>query len=493
MGSLRRCVAAAAALAVVVSTIATPASASTGTKKPEPPPKHWDPRVKKIAAFVERDRGLEFEHPIRVDFLTDEAFRRKVRTDEDDVTAADRKDAAQSAGQLHALALIGADVDLIGASSDLDEFSIVGYFDTELEVMVIRGKDLTDVEVRVTVAHELVHALQDQHYNLDKLYNTTETSGEAFALDVLIEGDASLIEIDYISTLSNKQQDEYYGEGASADENAEDAPGDAPLPEGVPVALDLFSSVPYVLGPSFVYLLSSIDGRELDRAFEDPPVTDEDIMDPVAWADHKRPDRVAAPKLTVGESKAGPPDEFGAFTLYLMLAARTDVKTALRAATGWGGDRYRGFERDGRQCIRAAFVGDTGRDTDEIEAALGEWAATLPPGMATVSRGGGVVELTSCEDDTVEAPEAAALEEAVYTTLDLRITLAADFVGGFDASVKAARCSADRFVTDPALVPIVERIYYEGVDVEDLAEAEQKTFYTRSGRHFQACGVPIDG
>jgi len=489
VGTSRRGVGIAAVLAVAVATLSAPASAASGVKKPEPPPDHWDGRVAKIAEFVERDRGLDFEHPIPVDFLSDKEFRREVRTDEKDVTAKDRAEAAQGAGQLHALGLIGADVDLIEANSDLDEVSILGYYDTEREVMVIRGKNLRDVDVRVTVAHELTHALQDQHYNIDKLYNSAETSGGAFALDALIEGDAVLVDEDYVGTLSKKEQDEYFGGGASSD----DAPVQEPLPEGVPLALDVFSSVPYVLGPSFVYLLDSIGRRELDHAFEDPPVTDEDIMDPVAWREHRHPARVKAPKLAADEQRAGKPDEFGAFTLYLMLAARTDVKTALRAATGWGGDRYIGFERDGQQCVRAAFVGDKPRDTDEIEAALGDWSATLPAGMATIRRVGGSVELTSCENDTVEVPAAAALEDAVYATLDNRLILTADFVAGFDASVSEARCAADRMVVDPKLGPIIQRLYFEGVAPEDLSTADETTFFTRSGVHFAACDVSIDG
>jgi hypothetical protein len=220
-------------------------------------------------------------------------------------------------------------------------------------------------------------------------------------------------------------------------------------------------------------------------------VTDEDIMDPVAWEQHKHPARVQTPKLGADEKKAGSPDEFGAFTLYLMLAARTDVKTALQAATGWGGDRYIGFERDGTQCVRAAFVGDTPRDTDEIDGALGEWAATLPADMATVERQHGQVVLTSCENDTVVPPEPAEHEDAVYTTLNLRVTLTADFVGGFDASVGEARCSADKIVLDPKLNPIVQRLYFEGVAIKKLTADEQKTFYTKSGRYFVACGLKL--
>ena len=39
----------------------------------------------------------------------------------------------------------------------------------------MRGTDLTDVDVRVTIVHELTHALQDQHFDLTKLDDAVET------------------------------------------------------------------------------------------------------------------------------------------------------------------------------------------------------------------------------------------------------------------------------------------------------------------------------
>jgi hypothetical protein len=41
----------------------------------------WDPRVADLAAFVEEARGLEFVHPIPVEFLSPEEFSAEVRSD----------------------------------------------------------------------------------------------------------------------------------------------------------------------------------------------------------------------------------------------------------------------------------------------------------------------------------------------------------------------------------------------------------------------------
>src|SRR3712207_6947153 len=47
--------------------------------------------VAELAAFVEEERGLDFDHPVYVDFLDDEAFNRVVTTDEGELTPEDRK------------------------------------------------------------------------------------------------------------------------------------------------------------------------------------------------------------------------------------------------------------------------------------------------------------------------------------------------------------------------------------------------------------------
>ena len=46
----------------------------------------WDPRVQDLVRFVEAERGLTFEHPVPVDFLTPEQFRDELTTEAADIT-----------------------------------------------------------------------------------------------------------------------------------------------------------------------------------------------------------------------------------------------------------------------------------------------------------------------------------------------------------------------------------------------------------------------
>ena len=61
---------------------AVPATAATQ------PPAKWDPRVTKYVRFVEQHRKLEFEHPVPVKFLDDDAFVKAYQGDDPKITKA---------------------------------------------------------------------------------------------------------------------------------------------------------------------------------------------------------------------------------------------------------------------------------------------------------------------------------------------------------------------------------------------------------------------
>jgi hypothetical protein len=226
-----------ATFTVTFATIsAAPASASSPPSAPaadeREPPAKWDGRVADLADFVERKRGFDFEHPVPVRFLTDTQFTKEFKTDESDLTADDKKDLEQTAGLLRAVGLsqvdgkqLLADYGAVGAA-DTDAF-----YDQEKKEIVIRGKEL-DVTSKVTVVHELTHALQDQRFDLNKLDAHAGTSG-AGALLALVEGDAVRIEQEYVATLSQREQDEYDSSLTTADPASEAAvPADVPRRSG---------------------------------------------------------------------------------------------------------------------------------------------------------------------------------------------------------------------------------------------------------------------
>jgi hypothetical protein len=481
MSRAGRAIGAAVIAALTMATVPA-ASASFAVKDAKAP--KWDARIQPYVDFVEAHRGLKFKRPIPVEFLGDKAFRKQV-TDQGKVTAQDRAFARQAEGQLRALGLASGKFDLIKASNDLQGADVAGFYDFQKKRMVIRGTDIKSLDARTTIVHELTHALQDQYFNLNKLDSNAKTSGQQSAVQALVEGDAVDIEQAYVATLPQAEQDQYYGT------NSTDATKNQKAPAGVPPVLDVLFAAPYVIGPPFIAELDKEGGTAArDKAFRSPPRSEEQIIDPVAWEQRQRPISVPAPKLRKGETRSGDPDELGAITLYLMLATRLDPATALNAVTGWSGDRYSGFRKNGKECLRAHIAAVTPKDLDELQTSLAAWAAKGPAGAATVARAGQRVELTACEAKGVRAPTSDVLDQVFFGVLGGRVYAELQVAAG-GVAVAPALCVADHLVVNSALAAVLQKASEVGFD--KLTPEESNTLLTGLQAAYGACGVPVPG
>ncbi|MCJ7436392.1 MAG: hypothetical protein MUP97_01340 [Acidimicrobiia bacterium] len=480
-----------------VAALVSPVAAARAAKAP---PAKWDPRILELVRFVEKSRGLEFEHPIPVEFLADAAFEKEVVSDDTDLTKADRALGRRYSGDLRALGLVGPDFDFNAASNALDAQGIVGFYDQDTKKMVIRGQDLDDTDVRVTVVHELTHALQDQHFGLTRLQDATKSSGEDLALTTLVEGDAVWVEEDYVATLPQAEQDAYY---AAAGSTGGDSPGGSAgaTPEVGSVAdvspiLERFFSAPYDLGYWFVDYLRAHGLRAgghrtggstkgVDRALRHPPPSDEQVLDPVAFLEHEHPSAPRAPKLEAGETKRGRSDQLGVLTLYFLLASRLDPRTALAAVTGWKGDTYVGFARDDQPCIRAAITTDDPREAKELAGALEQWGTKGPAGAASVERNGADVELDACARAETALPTTQTLDDASIA-LGSRYLNYGQFEANDGLSRRDVRCLADLYSTDLELTEIFNTTQPEDATPEQEALIEQRML-----EYADACGLEV--
>jgi hypothetical protein len=466
---------AALATAGVAGPLAAPAGAATTRAKN---PAQWDKRILALVKFVEKHRKLAFEHPIPVEFLTDAQFQKRVRHDDVKVSASDRRAARQEVEELRALGLVQGSVDLIGAEKDLSGTDTLGYYDQNAKKMVIRGTDLKDTETRVTVVHELTHADQDQHFNLNKLDDATRTSGEDAALTALVEGDATRIEDDYLASLSTTEQDAY--DKSLNQELDANKPGDAAgALANVPPILGLFDDAPYDFGEPFVDVLAAKNGTTaIDGAFRHPPTTEQEIIDPVVYFSNLQPLKVPVPKLAAGDKRQGSPDDFGALSLFMMIDSRIGFDGALRAVEAWGGDRYVSYRHDGHTCVRAAFRGRSKTDTATLATTLQAWAAAGPAGAATVASTASTATLTACDLGAGTAPSFDSLSAAV-DAMTSRVEVIGQIIGG-GAPPAAATCIGDHFVKDPTLAPLLQK--------SDLTKAEEAQVRSSFQKYLSACG-----
>lgn len=398
-----------------------------------PHPDEWDERVVDLAAYVEEARGLEFDHPVFVDFLSPEEYTEEVTTDEESLADEDREDLDRYAGQLRALGVASGELDLFTAYNQVSDSGTLAFYDPVEQRVRVRGTDVS-VGLRVTLVHELTHALQDQHFDLERLYDDDLEEGAAVAYRALVEGDALRIEETYIGEeLSGDDQAAYDDEYAGQVEESQ-----ADLAD-VPPFVSASFGVPYAFGQPLVVMIANDGGNTaVDEAFRDPPTTEEHLFDPASFLAGERAEEVDLDlDDDVDVLEDGP---FGTPAWYLVLAERIDPKVAFEAALGWSGDAFAAFERDGRSCLRAVFAGDTRSDDAEMARALADWRRALPGDQAEVIEVDGHPGVEACDPGPdIDLQLTGRAEDALYVPT-LWGYLVADAATQVEAD--AARCYA---------------------------------------------------
>ncbi len=433
-----------AALAVVLL-VAGVATYAVRTVRDAPPahPDRWDPGVADIAAFVEQAKGGPFEHPVFVEFLSDDEFRDRVTTTQDDLDDEDRQQLDQAVAQLRALGLVEGEVDLFAQTNQLTGEGVAAFYSSETERVTVKGTELTP-GLEATLAHELTHAWQDQRFDLRRLQRL-EVDEDNTAVDMVIEGDASNVEDAYVDDeLTDEERQAYDEESATETEEAD-------LAEVPEILVALFAA-PYAAGPLFVDLVDQQrPSRGVDDLFREPPDSDAFVFDARRYFDgaaEEEVDAISPPEgaTTIDEGR------FGGLAWFLVLSQRMDPREALAAIDEWAGDRYVTYEEaadgpeSGRVCVDLRYRAADADGLAAVEPALRAWVDAGPAGSASVEPiDDRTVGLRSCDPG---ADASGSFEEASLTAIQYpvgRLTLAQTFLPQAD-DLDQAWCAADAVV-----------------------------------------------
>jgi hypothetical protein len=203
-------------------------------------------------------------------------------------------------------------------------------------------------ENKTVIAHELTHALADQHYDLDALHKAVKKDDDrSMALSALIEGEATL-------TMLGASMDDWDGtETAKLPAESLDltfkmlAPflpfmGGGPSLRKAPAIISESMIFPYFKGAVFCARLVNHGGwKSIDGAYRGLPQSTEQILHPEKFL--ASPDRPMA--IDLGALKPGADwKELGRNVLGEMQMAVMLKKQGASASAGWDGDRYAVFE-----------------------------------------------------------------------------------------------------------------------------------------------------
>lgn len=364
-------------------------TAACGSSSPYPA--KWNARVKPIADAVAKERGLDFEHPIDVEFLSAAEYTKaSTAGGSEDMTAADQRYLRHQVKLLRALGLVSGDVDLAKAFDAQSDTGSAAFYDELEKKAYVRGTKLTP-GVREVLAHELTHALQDQHFDLDRL--TDADDEQASASDALVEGDADRVEYAWLD-----EQPAAVADAADKELSAAGDQASSQLDGTVPSIVSAMFDAPYALGDEMVGNLHDRGGnKQVDKAFAHPPRSTAQLLDASRYLDNRRPAKVTV-KGPAG-ARVLDRDRLGALVWYLMLARQLPAPQALTAVDGWDGDHYVLYTPKGSAgvCIDAAYRARTPAQLDAMKAALDTWTSKAVGTNATATATSDEIHFHSCD------------------------------------------------------------------------------------------------
>lgn len=222
---------------------------------------------------------------------------------------------------------------------------IAGLYDPDSQEFFIADWT-TPADERPVMSHELTHALQDQHFHIDKWTDAAKPNDDGeLARDAVLEGSAMAAMLDY----------ELGGKGSIRDLGDFDPAllmGDmdsSPELSKAPKVIQDELLFPYLDGIRFTqHLLKAGNGwPDFYKVFNKPPVSTQQIMHPELYLQGVVPAKIELP-VTKGvvpsEWKKLDENLMGEFGVQEILKQFLPKDRSTTLAAAWAGDRYAIFE-----------------------------------------------------------------------------------------------------------------------------------------------------
>lgn len=281
--------------------------------------------------------------------------------------------------------LLPDSMDLRAYLLDLLTEQVAGYYDPATRVLyVVEGGDPTITSS--TVVHELVHALQHQHFELDTVKSLKGDNDRQVALQTMIEGQATY-EMMVILVGGTDFGMRLPGGWDAIRENIRAEQEKMPVFANAPVILRETVLFPYLSGAEFIRQHKRL--RPGTQPYDPPPASTEQILHPEKYTDSlpDLPTRVTLPAPRFASLVHE--DNLGEFETRLFLYEHLrDVGRAAQAAAGWDGDRYQLVQTPQGEGLVWFTVWDSALDAAEFRDAL-ERSVERRFGVAPRSGGSG--------------------------------------------------------------------------------------------------------
>jgi hypothetical protein len=388
---------------------AIPALSANGLPEGVTPlPAEMAGRVAELLKEAETYRGLNAKAPVPAGTVDDPILKQKMLDSFREDLPPEELRPVEIA--LKAFGFIPESLDLVKFFPELLTSQVAGYYDPERHYLALvqregqafaagLGEDAAKRADEAVLVHELTHALQDQHFNLEEFASNRPLDDADVARIALLEGDATLVMMDFFAGSSlellpgiEQSMATYLGDPRQMMETP-GVPGTADLAAAPAWFQDtlLFS---YFQGFQFCLSARRSGGQALlDKAFTtDPPRSTEQILHPEKWHT-KRDDPVAIawPAWPLAGWSQVSEGQLGELSIRTLLRGIRGDTAGNEAAAGWGGDRFAVYQKEGRRLLVWITEWDTDADARQFQSAarkLGrDWDVQRSARRVVVTRG----------------------------------------------------------------------------------------------------------
>jgi hypothetical protein len=287
--------------------------------------------------------GLKLRTPIKKTLRSREEIRAYViREMNEDKEPAERYASARSA---EAFGLLPKDFDIDSFMVDLLTEQIAGLYDPKAHEFYIADW-IPLADQKIVMAHELTHALQDQHFQIETWAKAARPNDDGeLAREAVLEGSAMAAMIDYLLQESGRSLKDL------PDIDPGMLVGDMGATPGLKKAPPFLKDAlvfPYFAGLTFsVDLLKGSGWKELPAVFSNPPISTQQIMHPALYHAGKTPSTENLPdvgKLLGPDWTKLEENVMGEFGWKEVLKQFLGEDRAKILAAAWDGDRYVVYE-----------------------------------------------------------------------------------------------------------------------------------------------------
>jgi hypothetical protein len=338
--------------------------------------------VREVSAKVEKIRGMKFKTPVAMKIISGADARADFKAK---IPVGAAQDARHTQNAYIHLGLVPPGTDLVTGYLDLAEQGLAGYYEPGSRTFYLLDH-VSAEEAEGVMAHELTHALEDQHYDLAALSKRAGGNGDhSTAITAVIEGSAMAVMLAYLGR-------EKGGERAAAELQKTEAKRTERL-KVAPTFTQRTLLLPYLLGFSFLlqgkpwefYLGGGVKAADIDEAYVHTPYSTRQIIHPEQyWVGRARyqQQRLTLPDLSgvigPGWSKAAE-GSIGELGLAVLTGSRQPIEVpwALlpsrwtnEAAVGAVGDVYHHYVSGDRKVTVLLTRWETELDANQFAKAL---------------------------------------------------------------------------------------------------------------------------